>query len=169
MALASSNREQFLCSLVSTLLSSKNDIRDAHSTGDCCPLLSIVIHCCQWLSILIQCCRLLSIVVNCSRISFLNFLFCWIFFEDFCSCKSETAKPGCLDAITYTKWTFRCLKPPQLMVWKSDFFKGSMRFVRVPPYESWANLTNFFSSWENGDFFWGQKCCTLFHTQNVEK
>ena len=44
-----------------------------------------------------------------------------------------------------------------------------MRFVRVPPYESWANLTNFFSSWENGDFFWGQKCCILFPTQNEEK
>ena len=28
-----------------------------------------------------------------------------------------------------------------------------MRFVRVPPYESWANWTNFLSSWENGDFF----------------
>ena len=78
--------------------------------------------------------------------------------------------------ISYQDWcqtkgfsTFRYLEPPQLMVWKSDFFPGSMRFVRVPPYESWANLTNFFSSWENGDFFWGQKCCTLFHTQNEEK
>ena len=45
--------------------------------------------------------------------------------------------------ISYQDWcqtwgftTFRYLEPPQLMVWKSDFFKGSMRFVRVPPYES---------------------------------
>ena len=38
------------------------------------------------------------------------------------------------------------------MVWKNDFFRESLRFVRVPPYESWANWTNFFSSWENGDF-----------------
>ena len=41
--------------------------------------------------------------------------------------------------------------------------------VRGPPYESWAKWTNFLSSWENGDFFWGQNCCTLFHTQNEEK
>ena len=27
-----------------------------------------------------------------------------------------------------------------------------MRFVRVPPYESWANWTNFLSYWENGNF-----------------
>ena len=38
-----------------------------------------------------------------------------------------------------------------------------------PPYESWTNRTNFLSSWENGEFFWGQTCCTLFHTQNEEK
>ena len=55
------------------------------------------------------------------------------------------------------------------MVWKSGFFWWFMRFVRVPPYESWENRTNFLSSWENGDFFWGQTCCTLFHTQNEEK
>ena len=78
--------------------------------------------------------------------------------------------------ISYQDWcqtwgftTFRYLEPPQLMVWKSDFFRRSMRFVRVPPYESWAKWTNFLSSWENGDFFWGQNCCTLFHTQNEEK
>ena len=28
-----------------------------------------------------------------------------------------------------------------------------MRFVRVPPYESWAFWTNFYFSCENGDFF----------------
>ena len=62
--------------------------------------------------------------------------------------------------ISYRDWcqtkgftTFRYLEPPQLMVWKSDFFRWSMRFVRVPPYESWANLTNFCNSWENGEFF----------------
>ena len=55
------------------------------------------------------------------------------------------------------------------MVWKSDLFWWFMRFVRVPPYEIWANRTKFYSSWENGDFFWCQTCCTLFHTQNEEK
>ena len=30
---------------------------------------------------------------------------------------------------------------------------GPVRFVRVPPYESWANWTNFCNSWENGAFF----------------
>ena len=70
--------------------------------------------------------------------------------------------------ISYRDWcqtkgftTFGYLEPPQLMVWKSDFFMGSVRFVRVPPYESWANWNNFCSSWENCDFFWGKKCCTL--------
>ena len=78
--------------------------------------------------------------------------------------------------ISYRDWcqtkgftTFGYPEPPQLMVWKSDFFIGSVRFVRVPPYESWANWTNFCSFWENGDFFWGRKCCTLFHNQNDEK
>ena len=78
--------------------------------------------------------------------------------------------------ISYQDWcqtwgftTFRNLEPPELMVWKSHFFRPSMRFVRVPPYESWANWTNFCSSWENGDFLEGQKCCILFHTQNEEK
>ena len=78
--------------------------------------------------------------------------------------------------ISYRDWcqtkgftTFRYLEPPKLMVWKSDFFWWFMRFVRVPPYEIWANQTNFYSSWENGDFFWCQTCCTLFHTQNEEK
>ena len=55
------------------------------------------------------------------------------------------------------------------MVWKSDFFSWFMRFVRVPPYENWAFWTNFYFSWENGEFFWGQTCCTLFHTKNEEK
>ena len=36
-------------------------------------------------------------------------------------------------------------------------------------YESWANWTIFLGSWENGEFFWDQTCCTLFHTQNEEK
>ena len=78
--------------------------------------------------------------------------------------------------ISYQNWcqtwgftTFRNLEPPELMVWKSDFFSQSMRFVRVPPYEIWANWTNFCRSWENGDFSEGQKCCILFHTQNEEK
>ena len=55
------------------------------------------------------------------------------------------------------------------MVWKSDFFSWFMKFVRVPPYENWAFWTNFYFSWENGEFFWGQTCCTLFHTKNEEK
>ena len=55
------------------------------------------------------------------------------------------------------------------MVWKSDFFSWFMRFVRFPPYENWAFWTNFYFSWENGEFFWGQTCCTLFHTKNEEK
>ena len=46
---------------------SKNGIRDAYSTADSCPLLSIVVHCpvhcCPLLSIIIHCCPLLSIVV----------------------------------------------------------------------------------------------------------
>ena len=29
-----------------------------------------------------------------------------------------------------------------------------------------ANWTKFCSSWENGEFCLGQKCCTLFHSQN---
>ena len=90
--------------------------------------------------------------------------------------KDFTVEVSLTNLISYQDWcqtwgftTFRYLKPPQLMVWKSDFFRESLRFVRVPPYESWANWTNFFSSWENGDFFWGQNCCTLIHTQNEEK
>ena len=77
--------------------------------------------------------------------------------------------------ISYSDWhqtkgftTFRYLEPPQLMVWKSDFFRGSMRFVRVPPYESGVKLTNFVFSWQNGEFWWGQKCCTHLLTQNEE-
>ena len=78
--------------------------------------------------------------------------------------------------ISYRDWcqtkgftTFRYLEPSKLMVWKTDFFWWFLRFVRVPPYESWANWTNFLSSCENGKFFLGQTCCTLFHTQNEEK
>ena len=44
-----------------------------------------------------------------------------------------------------------------------------MRFVRVPPYESWAFWTNFYFSCEDGEFFGGQTCCTLFHTRNEGK
>ena len=44
-----------------------------------------------------------------------------------------------------------------------------MRFVRVPPYEKWAFWTNFYFSCEDGDFFLGQTCCTLFYTKNEEK
>ena len=78
--------------------------------------------------------------------------------------------------ISYRDWcqtkgfmTFRYLEPPQLIVWKSDFLSGFMRFVRVPPYENWAFWTNFYFSCEDGEFFWGQTCCTLFHTKNEEK
>ena len=45
---------------------------------------------------------------------------------------------------------------------------GSVRFVRVPPYESGVKMTNFSFSWQNGEFFWSQKCCTHFLTQNEE-
>ena len=41
-------------------------------------------------------------------------------------------------------------------------------FVRVPPYESGVKLTNFVFSWQDGDFFWGKTCCTLFHIENEE-
>ena len=43
----------------------KNGIRDACSTADCCPLLSIDVNCCQLLSIVVNRCPLLSIVVHC--------------------------------------------------------------------------------------------------------
>ena len=43
-----------------------------------------------------------------------------------------------------------------------------MRFVRVPPYESGVKLTNFVFSCQNGEFWWGQKCCTHLLTQNEE-
>ena len=64
--------------------------------------------------------------------------------------------------------TFRYLEPPKLMVWKSDIFRGPMRFVRVPPYENGVKLTNFIFSWENGAILLSGKCCPLFHTQNEE-
>ena len=54
-------------------------------------------------------------------------------------------------------------------VLKSDFFLVVYEVRKGPPYESWANRTNFLSSWKNGEFFWGQTCFTLFHTQNEEK
>ena len=43
-----------------------------------------------------------------------------------------------------------------------------MRFVRVPPYESWANWTNFCNSWENGEFF-GVKSVALSSTLKMRK
>ena len=46
------------------------------------------------------------------------------------------------------------------MIWKGDFFRGSVRFVRVPPYESGVKLTNLSFSWQNCESFWGQKCWT---------
>ena len=52
---------------------------------------------------------------------------------------------------------------------KSDFFWWFMSFVRVPPYESWANWTNFYFSWENGDISFVRKSCNLLHTKNEEK
>ena len=77
--------------------------------------------------------------------------------------------------ISYQDWcqtwgftTFRYLEPPQLMVWKSYFFRGSMRFVRVPPYESGVKLTNFTFSWQNSEFLWDQKCSPHFLNQNEE-
>ena len=80
------------------------------------------------------------------------------------------------DLIYYRDWcqtngftTFRYLEPSQLMVWKSGFFWWFMRFVRVPPYESWANWTNFYFSCENGDILLSRKSCNLFHTKNEEK
>ena len=75
--------------------------------------------------------------------------------------------------ISYQDWcqtwgftTFRYLEPPQLMVWKSDFFRRSLRFVRVPPYESGVKLTNFYFSWVNGAILLSGKCCPPFHTKN---
>ena len=65
--------------------------------------------------------------------------------------------------------TFRCLEPLQLIVWKKRLFLGFLRFVRVPPYESWANWTNFYFSCENGDRLLSRKSCNLFHTKNEEK
>ena len=81
----------------------------------------------------------------------------------------------CDNLISYSDWhqkkgftTFGYLEPPQLMVWKSDFLRGSMRFVRVPPYESGVKLTNFTFSWQNGEFLWDQKCSPHFLNQNEE-
>ena len=77
--------------------------------------------------------------------------------------------------ISYSDWhqtkgftTFGYLESPQLMVWKSDFLTGSIRFVRVPPYESGVKLTNFTFSWQNGEFLWDQKCSPHFLNQNEE-
>ena len=46
-------------------ISEQNGIRDACSTADCCPLLSIAVHCCPLLSIVVHCCPSLSVVVHC--------------------------------------------------------------------------------------------------------
>ena len=34
--------------------------------------------------------------------------------------------------------------------------------------ESGVKMTNFSFSWQNGEFFWSQRCCTHFLTQNKE-
>ena len=49
-------------------ISEQNGIRDACSTADCCPLLSIVVHCCPLFSIVVRCCPLLSVVVHCFQL-----------------------------------------------------------------------------------------------------
>ena len=41
-------------------ISEQNGIRDACSTADCCPLLSIVAHCSPFLPICVHCCPLLG-------------------------------------------------------------------------------------------------------------
>ena len=65
--------------------------------------------------------------------------------------------------------TFRCLEPLQLIVWKKASFLGVSEVRKGPPYESWANWTNFYFSCENGDILLSQKSCNLFHTTNEEK
>ena len=35
-------------------------------------------------------------------------------------------------------------------------------------YESGVKLINFVFSWQDGEFFWGKKCCPLFHTEKEE-
>ena len=64
--------------------------------------------------------------------------------------------------ISYRDWcqtkgftTFRYLEPSKLMGWKTDFFWWFLRFVRVPPYEIWANWTNFFLVYEKTVIFLG--------------
>ena len=52
---------------------------------------------------------------------------------------------------------------------KKRLFLEFLRFVRVPPYESWANWTNFYFSCENSDILLGRKFCNLYHTKNEEK
>ena len=69
--------------------------------------------------------------------------------------------------ISYQDWcqtwgitTFRYLEPPQLMVWKSNFFRRSVRLDKMD------QLFKFLGKrW----FFGGQKCCTPFYTKNEEK
>ena len=47
-------------------------------------------------------------------------------------------------------------------------FLGVSEVRKGPPYESEVKLTNFVFSWQNGEFWWGQKCCTHLLTQNEE-
>ena len=35
-------------------------------------------------------------------------------------------------------------------------------FEPFTAYDSLANWTNYLSSWDNGEFFWGKKCCAFF-------
>ena len=53
-----------VCSVCSSTRNTKHGIRDACSTADCCPLLSIVFHCYPLLSIVVHCYPLLSIVIH---------------------------------------------------------------------------------------------------------
>ena len=48
-------------------------------------------------------------------------------------------------------------------------FRHLSLFIRVLPYESEVNLTNFYLSWENGEVLWGQMCWTFIHTKKEEK
>ena len=54
-----------VCSVCSSTRNTKHGIRDACSTADCCPLLSIVFHWYPLLSIVVHCYPLLSNVIHC--------------------------------------------------------------------------------------------------------
>ena len=53
--------------------------------------------------------------------------------------------------------------------WPCFAWKHSSLFIRVLPYESEVNLTNFYLSWENGEVLWGQMFWTFIHTKKDEK